>query len=175
MQPSAKHAATMAGTMRRGFMAGTAPIVAPLLINIKDLICAGGLSWTGLVASSMKSMPKKPVTPNVGLAIRRMRIGAGLTQAELAHRMHSADATLSRIERGKFSPSQAMLEGIAAALGCSVRDFFEAVAKTPGKTPRPAQAKLLAITADMTDAEIDDVVRAIKILVRVGRRTSARP
>ena len=122
----------------------------------------------------MNPVPKRAVTPNVGLSIRRLRIAAGLTQAELAHRTKSADATLSRIERGKFHPSQSMLEGIAAALGCSVRDFHEPAPKNKPKTIRPSQAKLLAMTNDMTDAEVDDVVRAIRTLVRVGRRTSAR-
>jgi transcriptional regulator with XRE-family HTH domain len=93
----------------------------------------------------------------------------------LAHKIGSADATLSRIERGKFGPSQAMLEGLASAIGCSVKDFFEpASAASSRKAIRPSQAKLLALTSEMTDAEVDDVVRAIRTLVRVGRRTSAR-
>lgn len=122
----------------------------------------------------MKNMAKGPRV-HVGLGIRKKRIEAGLTQAELAHKIGSADATLSRIERGKFSPSQAMLEGLASAIGCSVRDFFEpASGSTSKKTITPSQAKLLALTNDMTDAEVDDIARAIRVLVRVGRRTSAR-
>src|ERR1035437_9874041 len=130
-------------------------------VKVKHLTFLVSLSSVDLVAFTMNVMTKKVVTPNVGLSIRRLRIEAGLTQAELAHRMKSADATISRIERGKFGPSQALLEGVAAALGCSVRDFFEAPPKTKTKSIRPSQAKLIALTNDMTDAEVDDVVRVI--------------
>jgi len=111
----------------------------------------------------------------VGMAIRKRRMAAGLSQAELAHKIGSADATLSRIERGRRAPSQRMLESIAAGLGCSVKDFFDEdpAPSTVGKI-RPVQARLLAFTKDMTDAEVDDIMRALKTLVMVGRRTAGR-
>jgi hypothetical protein len=38
---------------------------------------------------------------------------------------------------------------------------------------RPAQSKLVLLTEPMSDTEIDDVVRAVKVLLRVGKRTLA--
>jgi putative transcriptional regulator len=110
----------------------------------------------------------------LGRNVRARRNAAGMTQAEVAHRLGGADATISRLERGKFAPSQSMVEGIAKALGCTVADLYEAAEKAPKRpTVRPSQAKLITLTDKMTDAEVDDVVRAIRVLIRVGQRTSA--
>lgn len=113
-------------------------------------------------------------TTQVGPQVRARRIAAGLSQAELAHRIGAADATISRLERGKFSASERMLEAIATALHCTVADLYTRAEKPPqAPAVRPAQAKLLTVTEKMTDAEIEDVVRALHILIRVGQRTSA--
>lgn len=119
-------------------------------------------------------MLRKPTTVHLGVTIRRRRVEAGMTQAELAHKIGSADATLSRIERGKMSPSQAMIEAIATGLACSVRDLFEPGPPTPPRKIRPAHAKLVQVTDGMTDAEIDDIVRALRTLVKVGKRLAHR-
>ncbi len=49
--------------------------------------------------------------------LREARLEAGLTQAELASRSGTSQATLSAYERGQKSPSTATLERILAATG----------------------------------------------------------
>ena len=119
-------------------------------------------------------MIKRGSSALLGRNVRARRNAAGLTQAELAHRLGGADATVSRLERGKFSPSQAMVEGLAKALSCKVSDLYSVTTEPTVKPAvRPSQAKLLTLTGKMSDAEIDDVVRAIKVLIKVGQRMSA--
>jgi transcriptional regulator with XRE-family HTH domain len=104
--------------------------------------------------------------------MRRYRMLAGLTQAELAERAGIADATVSRIERGRLTPSVRLAERIASALDLAVDDLVGSVSR-PLKNPlhRAPVARLVALVRDMSDAEVDDVTRAVKTLLAVGRRT----
>jgi transcriptional regulator with XRE-family HTH domain len=49
------------------------------------------------------------------------RTRAGLTQAQVAHRMGTTQPAVARLESGKRKPSYATLERYAKALGCSLR------------------------------------------------------
>jgi ribosome-binding protein aMBF1 (putative translation factor) len=53
------------------------------------------------------------------------RTKAGLTQAQLAERMHTAQAVIARLESGRVKPSTRTLERIAAATGMRLRISFE--------------------------------------------------
>lgn len=112
----------------------------------------------------------------VGPRLRQLRIEAGLTQAQLADRAGVADATLSRIERNRLNPSLKLAGELARALGAKVDALFEAPEK-PGKKPalRQSEARLLALVRDLDDAQVDDVTKAIKLLLQVGRRGTASP
>jgi len=94
----------------------------------------------------------------------------GLTQGDLAAAAQIADETVSRIERGRLNPSIAMAGKIAEALDTTVNDLLHA--KTPPKEPRlrASEAKLLALVRRMNDTEVEDVVRALKLLLSVGER-----
>ena len=59
----------------------------------------------------------------LGEAVRGKRKKAGLSQEELAEKADLSTVFISRIERGKESPSVDNLVKIAQALGARVRDL----------------------------------------------------
>lgn len=62
---------------------------------------------------------------NTGAAIRSLRKKSGITQAELAEKIHVSQAMLCQIERGTKLPSLPLSVEIATALGCTVNDILE--------------------------------------------------
>jgi transcriptional regulator with XRE-family HTH domain len=60
-------------------------------------------------------------------AIIEARARAGLTQQQLAERMHTTQAVIARLESGKVKPSTRTLERLAAATGLRLRISFEPV------------------------------------------------
>jgi ribosome-binding protein aMBF1 (putative translation factor) len=53
------------------------------------------------------------------------RARAGLTQQQLADRMHTTQAVIARLESGQVKPSTRTLERLAAATGMRLRISFE--------------------------------------------------
>lgn len=53
------------------------------------------------------------------------RTRAGLTQAELAQRMHTTQSVIARLESGRVRPSLRTLQRIAHATGTQLRIRFE--------------------------------------------------
>lgn len=60
----------------------------------------------------------------LGQTIKRLRSGAGLSQAELGLRAGFDSNTISRFELGTVTPSVDALYKLAVQLDCAVRDFF---------------------------------------------------
>lgn len=58
-------------------------------------------------------------------AMIEARARAGLTQQQLAERMHTTQAVIARLEGGKVKPSTRTLERLAAATGMRLRISFE--------------------------------------------------
>ena len=58
-------------------------------------------------------------------AIIEARARAGLTQQQLAERMHTTQAAIARLESGRVKPSTRTLERLAAATGMRLRISFE--------------------------------------------------
>jgi len=58
-------------------------------------------------------------------AMIEARARAGLTQQQLAERMHTTQAVIARLERGRVKPSTRTLERFAAATGLRLRISFE--------------------------------------------------
>jgi ribosome-binding protein aMBF1 (putative translation factor) len=56
------------------------------------------------------------------------RSRAGLTQRQLAERMHTTQAVIARLESGRVKPSTRTLERLAAATGMRLRISFEPIA-----------------------------------------------
>jgi ribosome-binding protein aMBF1 (putative translation factor) len=61
-------------------------------------------------------------------AMIQARAHAGLTQEQLAARMHTTQAVIARLESGRVKPSTRTLERLAAATGMRLRISFEPVA-----------------------------------------------
>jgi transcriptional regulator with XRE-family HTH domain len=61
----------------------------------------------------------------VGRNVRRLRIAAGLSQAELAQRMGVDRAYVSGLELGQRNPTIVTLWHLAEALGVKLASFFE--------------------------------------------------
>lgn len=72
--------------------------------------------------------------PGFARELKRRRARLGLTQAQLAERVGVRLATIGRIEIGNRRPSIDLLERLAAAFGCRVRDLLPET--TPKRTPR---------------------------------------
>lgn len=61
----------------------------------------------------------------VGNNVRRLRLAAGLSQAELAARMEVDRAYVSGLELGQRNPTIVTLWHVSQALGVKVRAFFD--------------------------------------------------
>lgn len=60
-------------------------------------------------------------------AMIKARATAGLTQQQLAERMHTTQTAIARLESGKVKPSTRTLEKLAAATGMRLRIIFEPI------------------------------------------------
>jgi transcriptional regulator with XRE-family HTH domain len=60
----------------------------------------------------------------LGERIRQWRFARGLTQQQLAKAAGLTQSGLMRVESGQTNPQLTSLQGIAAALRCSVRELF---------------------------------------------------
>lgn len=58
--------------------------------------------------------------PRLWYTIQQARVRAGLTQAELADRLGTSQAVVSRWERGRRTPTIATLAKIAEAIGATL-------------------------------------------------------
>lgn len=56
--------------------------------------------------------------------IATARMAAGMTQAQLAEAIGCKQLTISRWERGEFSPNASALQRLSEALGCPVEDLL---------------------------------------------------
>jgi transcriptional regulator with XRE-family HTH domain len=70
--------------------------------------------------------PAPPTKAQLGAAIRRLRLEAGLTLEDLAAAADMHVTYLSGIERGKNNPSWTKLAGLATALDIPVSAIAEA-------------------------------------------------
>ncbi len=61
----------------------------------------------------------------MGRNVRRLRIAAGLSQAQLAERMGVDRAYVSGLELGQRNPTIVTLWHIGKALGVKLRQFFD--------------------------------------------------
>lgn len=62
-------------------------------------------------------------------AIAEARGRAGLTQAEVAARMHTTQSNIARMEAGRTTPSTRTLEKFAQAIGAKLKISFEPSAR----------------------------------------------
>lgn len=70
------------------------------------------------------NLPKPAISIDVGLRLRELREGRGVSMRTLATMSGLSANALSMIERGKTSPSVSTLYRLADAMGVPVTDFF---------------------------------------------------
>lgn len=67
----------------------------------------------------------RSVGERFGAHVRKMRLGRGLTQEELAEQADLSVDAIRRIERGGFSPSLDTLRKLCTGLDISLRTLFQ--------------------------------------------------
>lgn len=71
--------------------------------------------------------------------IKKLRETAGMTQRELAARVHVAQAAVARWERGLADPTWDKAPALAQVLGCPIDDLFADGPSNPfSRNPAPA-------------------------------------
>jgi transcriptional regulator with XRE-family HTH domain len=73
--------------------------------------------------------PSRRPQPELGQAIRELRVKRGLTQEAVAHEAGVTASTYGLIERGHSNPTWATLKDISAALGVSMIEVAKGAAK----------------------------------------------
>ena len=63
-------------------------------------------------------------------ALIEARTNAGLTQAQMAERMHTTQSVVARLESGRAHPSTRTLESFAKAAGVRLKISFEPIEGT---------------------------------------------
>jgi ribosome-binding protein aMBF1 (putative translation factor) len=66
------------------------------------------------------SYEKARLAYELGRQVRELRQSHGLSQRELAERMHTTQSVIARLEAGGSKPSISTLERVAKALGASI-------------------------------------------------------
>ncbi len=120
-------------------------------------------------------MRPTPLKSSIPGNLRRLRLAAGLTQAQLAELAQSTDATISRIERGRFGPSQDLLQRLAVAIGGTESDLVARATAPKKLTLRAAEARLLATVRGWDDAAIDDLVKGVRLIAAAAVRSGGPP
>ncbi len=60
-----------------------------------------------------------------GMRVRQLRLAAGLTQEDLAHRCGLFRTYMSRIETGRANPTLTMVDALATSLNVPIAALFE--------------------------------------------------
>lgn len=68
-------------------------------------------------------MVHDPTLVKFGERVRQLRISKGMTQLELADKFHSAESTISRLEKGRWNPSLLWLIKLSVALEVSFAEL----------------------------------------------------
>ncbi len=81
---------------------------------------------------------------NIGELIARRRKELGLSQAELAEKIHVTDKAVSRWETGRSIPSPSTMDPLAKALELSVSELIEGKELPPEEIPKTAGEQIVA-------------------------------
>lgn len=103
------------------------------LASGRELVLGAGEAWTRSVRSSTpegRSLSAAEILaqidgPTLGARIRTLRLGAGLTQAELARRTGIHRPNIARVEAGRHTPSLETIARLAAAIGVPATRVLE--------------------------------------------------
>jgi transcriptional regulator with XRE-family HTH domain len=90
----------------------------------------------------------------IGPVVERLRLEAGLTQSELARRLGTTQAAISKIETGRTIPGLELLDRLAAALG---RPITVTLGEPPDRLPLEERRR--RVRQALGDFEFDPWVR----------------
>ncbi len=107
-------------------------------------------------------MREKSFKRQFGGAVRDARLGAGLSQRELAERAGIAEKYLSRVEGGHALPSVFVAWRLAGALGVGLDALVKAA-------PMERSAEVGAVMRVLAGRSDDELERARRILVELFR------
>jgi transcriptional regulator with XRE-family HTH domain len=113
--------------------------------------------------------------PKIGSTVQRLRLSSGLTQQHVAELARIAPETLSRIERNRVAPSLEVVGRLAAALRVRPSDLFSGEPKPRKGTLRRCDREWLALVRDSDEADVHDMIRAVRLLIGVRRGRVRRP
>ena len=105
----------------------------------------------------------------IGNRIRSCRKARGISQQDLALSIGRATSAVSNIERGLSFPSVETLINAADALDCEVRDFFEGIEASAGKsdTRLRLEGEMWGLLFAMSDRELSAVIKTSKAIIAV--------
>jgi transcriptional regulator with XRE-family HTH domain len=109
--------------------------------------------------------------PTVSLLLRRARMEAGLTQAQLAARLGSTQPELARLERAGSNPTIATVDRVLRAAGRRLQLTAPAWQGTVDETLISAQLKMTP--ADRI-REAEQLYREARRLAQMGHRARGR-
>lgn len=75
-----------------------------------------------------------------GREIRKARVSAGLTQAEVAERLHATATYITNVEAGRVNLTLGQLSRIAAAMGADVHVSLPLIEIKPARIVEPTSA-----------------------------------
>jgi transcriptional regulator with XRE-family HTH domain len=158
-------AQTMAGSEQRDRFKWAAPLYTVFSITL--------LSWV--------PQGKPMIEVHLGPSVRRLRTSSQLSLRDLAERTGFSASFLSQVENGQASPSIASMERIAAALGVTMGQFFQATESSPPAILRAtarvtlnsqwSKARIEALSADVPASRIQPVL----ITLDAGGTSGAHP
>ena len=117
----------------------------------------------------------------LGESVRRLRAARQLSLRTLAERTGFSASFLSQVENGQASPSISSMERIAAALGVTLGEFFQATESSPPAVLRAAsrvtlnsewsKARIEALSTDVPASRMEPVL----ITLDPGGTSGTRP
>ena len=107
----------------------------------------------------------------IGPTLRRLRLAAGMTQTDLADVVNVAPETLSRIETSRArGVSLDLCRRLASGLGVDLATLFEEAHEPKPAALRPGVRALLALAGRLDQPDLDDLLRMLRLVARLGRR-----
>lgn len=121
-----------------------------------------------------------PISNNqvpVAMAIRMLRTRAGLSQRQLAQRMHVPRTYVSKIENEKACPTLSSLERLAEALRVRVTDLLSTSGRTIEDEIRELQsdefiAELIPHMPHLNAMQLTSILNQVRELTLTPRRTA---
>ncbi len=98
-----------------------------------------------------------------------------MTQLQVAELADVAPETLSRIERNRLGASLDLTRRLAAALEVKVDDLLQSQRPATKRAFRPAEVRLLGLLRRFDEPQIDDITRALRLILEAAARLPGTP